>query len=129
MAKMNVGVSVGDMLNALDNESDRRGVETFRELPDTLDLDVDGVVDPDAIIDAAIDMGYIHADDAMDGMDPELRDLTDGLRALIEGDRSMAATLLARALSEWPAAGRVVEDVLHGRTHRDRRQCVLALAA
>ena len=64
----------------------------------------------------------------MDGIEPALIDLADGLRDLMAGDRRMAATLLVRAFSDWPDAARTVEDLLLSRTAHDRRQLSLLAA-
>lgn len=129
MPKMKVTITVAEALNGLDWLLDRQPCETYKELPDGSTMMVDGIVSVDDCIDTAIDEGYVDAGDALAGIDPGGRNLADGLRSLIEGDRAMAATLLMRCFSDWPEASRVVEDVLLGRTHHDRRQRALALAA
>lgn len=129
MTTYSVDVTVEEMLAALNNAIDRRGLETFAELNDGLQLEVEATIDEDLFHDRAGALGYVHEDDVMDGYSPEARDLEDGLRSLIQGDRSTAVTLLQRAFSEWPDAMRVVEDVLMARTVHDRRQGALALAA
>ncbi len=97
-------------------------------------ITVKGDIDHSDIISA----GYVDADDLPDkeeiaaqaiaDLDVNLRDLRDGLRELIAGDRGMAATLIARALSNWPDAARVAEETLRGTTYHDRRQLTLLLA-
>lgn len=97
-------------------------------------ITVKGDVDHLDIVDA----GYVDKDDlpseddlrqeGIESLDPHLRDLQDGLRDLIAGDRAMAAILLARALSEWPDAVRIVEETLGARTHHDRLQLTLLAA-
>lgn len=129
MSTHTVDVTVEEMLAALNNAIDRRGLETFAELNDGLQLEVEATIDDDVFHDRAVDLRYVHEDQIMDGYSPEARDLEDGLRSLIQGDRGMAVTLLQRAFSEWPDAMRVVEDVLLARTVHDRRQGALALAA
>ncbi|EQB13253.1 hypothetical protein [Sphingobium lactosutens] len=129
MTTYSVDVTVEEMLAALNNAIDRRGLETFAELNDGLQLEVEATIDEDLFYDRASDLGYVHEDEIMDGYSPEARDLEDGLRSLIQGDRGTAVTLLQRAFSEWPDAMRVVEDVLLARTVHDRRQGALALAA
>ena len=122
-----IGVTVGDMLNALDRECDRRGLE-YSELSDTLELDVDASMDTDIAAAIAYDHDFVRAADALDGLDPNACDLADGLRALIAGDRGTASIMLTRALDAWPDAVRVVEDTLAARTVRDRRQPTLLAA-
>ncbi|WP_370308305.1 hypothetical protein [Sphingobium abikonense] len=129
MTTYSVDVTVEEMLAALNNAIDRRGLETFAELNDGLQLEVEATIDDDVFHDRAVDLRYVHEDKIMDRYSPEARDLEDGLRSLIQGDRSTAVTLLQRAFSEWPDAMRVVEDVLLARTVHDRRQGALALAA
>lgn len=125
-----IDVTVAEALNALTSVADRRGVSDFNDLPDELEIEVEATIDLDTISDAAINNGFIHEDDALDGIEPALIDLADGLRELMAGDRRMAATLLARAFSDWPDAARTVEDLLLSRTAHDRRQLsMLAVAA
>lgn len=129
MPKLTVNISVGDALNGLDMLADRRCVESFKELDDGESFEIEALVSIDGCISVAEDNGYIDSDNALEGLDPDSRDLADGLRSLIEGDRDMACTLLARAFAQWPDASRVVEDVLHGRNHADRRQLSLVSLA
>lgn len=124
-----VDVTVEEMLAVLNNAIERRGLETFAELNPNLELEVEATIDDDLFHDAAVNLGYVHEDDVMDGYSPEARDLEDALRSLIQGDRVTAVTLLQRAFSQWPDAVRVAEDVLLARTVHDRRQGALALAA
>lgn len=97
-------------------------------------ITVKGAVDHADIISA----GYVDEDDmpdeeeivaqAISGLEINLRDLRDGMRDLVAGNRDMAAILLIRALDEWPDAARVVEETLLSRTHHDRRQMTLLAA-
>jgi hypothetical protein len=122
-----VGVTVSEMLCALDAACDRRGVE-YKDLPDSIELDVEAQIDSDTADTIAGDRGYVHVDDAHRHLDPNLVDLAEGLRELIAGDRAMASILLARAFDAWPAAARVAEDILNNRTVHDRRQLTLLAA-
>ena len=130
MTRLNVAVTVADMLDALQVASDKAGIASYSDLPGERSCEVKALVAPGDIINEAIDMGYVDGDEAMDGLDPNTRDLADGLRALMEGDRNMAATLIVRALDHWPDAALAAETVLLSRTVHDRRQLsLLALAA
>ncbi|WP_145201344.1 hypothetical protein [Sphingobium sp. B2] len=128
MTTYTVDVTVEEMLEVLQNACDRRAIASFDELPKYLELEVEARIGTDLFHDEAVNLGYVHEDDALDGLDPNLRDLTDGLRCLLEGDRLMASALFSRAFDAWPDAARAVEDVLMSRTVRDRRQGALALA-
>lgn len=125
MPTLNVSITVAEALNGLGALADLRAVESYKELAETDCFEADALVSVDSCIDVAENEGYVDVDD----LHPNLRDLSDGLRALMDGDKQMATAMLSRALHEWPDAARVIEDVLMGRTHRDRRQAVLALAA
>jgi len=127
MTSIPVYATVDAMLNALQGLADRRGCE-FRDLTGSDEIEIDGSVDSDDIRGKAINMGYVHEDDAPDGLDPNLNDLADGLRELIAGNRAMASILLTRALDAWPSAARVIEDTLNNRTVHDRRQLSLLAA-
>lgn len=131
MPYIQVDITVSELMDAI-------GVTT---LPEDGGLTVGDKVEVNAYveghdIEAA---GYTQNDDipdedtmkeeALRGLDVELRNLRDGLRSLVEGDRAMAAILLSTALYNWPDAANVIDDVLHGRTHADRRQAELSLAA
>lgn len=128
MKTMTVEVSINEIRDTLYEQMDRQNVERISELNGDRRVEIEGEVDADDCINVAIDCGYIHGGDALDGLNPSLRDLCDGLRDLIAGDRDMAAILLSRALSEWPDAVRVVEETLGGRTCHDRRQLTLLAA-
>lgn len=129
MTTYTVDVTVEELLDVLQHACDRRATETFEELPKHLVLEVEASISSNLFHDQAIELGYVHEDDALGGLEPEARDLSDAVRALIEGDKGLAATLFARALDGWPSAALAVETALLNRTAQDRRQCALALAA
>lgn len=129
MTTHTVDVTVEELLDVLQHACDRRGIENFEELPKHLELEVEARISEDLFHDHAIDLGYVHEYDAMSGLEPDVRDIGDALRALVEGDRLMAVTLFGRAFSQWPDAVRTVETILLSRTAKDRRQGALALAA
>ena len=131
MPTLNVNITVAAALNGLEALADLRAVESYKELAETDCFEADALVSTDDCIDVAENEGYIEAEGYVDVDDlhPNLRDLSDGLRALLDGDKRLAVAMLSRALHEWPDAARTIEDVLLARTHRDRRQASLALAA
>lgn len=130
MPKLNVHISVADALNGLEDLADQRSVQNYKELAEDDTFEADALVSIDACIDAAENEGWVEAKGRVfpEELEPSVRDLADGLRSLLEGDRSMAATLLARALNDWPDAARQVEDLLLSRTVHDRRQLSLLAA-
>lgn len=129
MTTYKVDVLVEEMLGALNDALEQRGLETFSELPEALEIEVDASIAEDVFERWAAEEGYIHEDNILPEVEPETRDLREGLIALVQGDRVIAAALLQRAFGEWPDAVRAVEDVLLARTVHDRRQGALALAA
>lgn len=93
------------------------------------DFEIDATVDVDAVAGEA---GYVNAEkyrqNIVEDMEANVSDLRDGLRALIEGDLSMANILLCRAFDEWEDARLAVEEVVLGRTVHDHRQFALLAA-
>lgn len=130
MPRLNVHITVAEALNGLEGLADRFGVESFKELSEGQTFDADALVAIDECIDAAENEGWVEGEGRIfpEEMEPNARDLADGLRSLIDGDRTMAATLLARSLKDWPDAARQVEDLLLSRTVHDRRQLSLLAA-
>ena len=129
MPKMTAHITVSEALNGLEGLAYLLSAESFKELDDDESFDVEAIVSVDACIDVAENEGWIDGDAALDGLDLDVRDLTDGLRYLLEGERVVAAALLSRAFAAWPDAARAAEEYILGRTVRDRRQGALALAA
>lgn len=125
-----VTVRVDDVLAILQPLAKQHKVERLSDLSKVVpDFDIGATVDAEA---AATEAGYVHADQCREGIMSDLEanasDLRDGLRALLDGDRSMAATLLCRAFDEWVEVRQVVEDVLLSRTVHDHRQFTLIAA-
>jgi hypothetical protein len=93
------------------------------------DFEIDAAVDGEAI---AKEAGFVdpdeHANEVLADLAPALSDLRDGLIELLRGDLPMGATLLMRALDDWPDGARVAEEVLLGRTVHDHRQFALLAA-
>lgn len=125
MSKLNASITVAEALNGLEGLCDRHAIENIKDLADDLAFQADVAVDVYDCIEVAEENGYVPSEEALQELNPNQRDLADGLRALIEGDRQIAAALLARAFSEWPDAVRTVEDILFARTVPDRRQLTL----
>jgi hypothetical protein len=122
-----VSVPVRTLMDALELQALPSSALNIIDEKDTVDIDVD--VDAE---ECAYQAGYIHADDAPDeeeiaenaiaGLEPCVRDLDDGIAALIAGDRPMASILMCRALDEWPDAARMVEVALRAKSRPDPRQ-------
>ena len=125
-----VTVRVNDVLAKLQPLAKSHKVERLSDLSKIIpDFGIEAGVDEKAV---AAEAGYVDADDhyaeVIEELSSNVNDLRDGRRALIDGDREMAATLLLRAFSEWDDAKRAVEDVLLSRTVHDRLQPLLLVA-
>ncbi|WP_257556453.1 hypothetical protein [Sphingobium sp. CFD-2] len=125
-----VTILVDDVLGKLQPLAKQHRVERLSDLSKIVpDFEIEVSVDAEAI---AKEAGYVDPDEChketVEDMEPSVADLRDGLRALLDGDRTMAAVLLCRAFDEWGEARLAVEEVLLGRTVRDRRQFSLLAA-
>ena len=141
-----VTVRVDDVLAQLQPMAKQHNVERLSELSAIVpDFEIEAEVDAEA---AAGEAGYVNADRCREGiiqdleanisdrcregiiqdLEANISDLRDGLQALADGDRSMAAILLTRAFDEWDDARSAVEQVLLTSTTRDHRQPMLLVA-
>ena len=125
-----VTVRVDDVLAKLQPLAKQHKVERLSDLSNIVpDFDVAATIDAAA---AASEAGYVNADrcreDIIADLEANMSDLRDGLRALADGDRSMASTLLTRAFDEWDEARLIIEEVLLSRTVHDHRQPMLLVA-
>ncbi|CAH0355334.1 hypothetical protein [Sphingobium sp. CECT 9361] len=122
-----VSVPVRTLMDALELQALPSSALNIIDEHDTVDIDVD----VDAAECAAV-AGYIDPSEAPDeeeitenaiaGMEPCVRDLEDGIAALIAGDRAIASILMCRALDQWPDAARMVEVALRAKVQPDPRQ-------
>ena len=125
-----VTVRVDDVIAKLQPLAKQHKVERLTELSAIVpDFEIEATIDAEA---AASEAGYVKAEslhkDILYGLEPNSSDLREGLRALIDGDRNMAAILLGRAFEEWDDARLIVEEVLLSRTIHDHRQPMLLVA-
>lgn len=127
--RIEVTVRVDDVLAKLQPLAKAHNVERLSSLGRIVsEFEIKADIDEEGLASG----GYVNAEQyrehICDDLAPNINDLRDGLRALINGDRTMAATLLHRAFDEWEDAKSTVEDVLLSRTVHDSRQPLLLVA-
>lgn len=122
--KIDVQFKVSDVLEALDLYDLPPEILEERDMPPTVELEAE-IDDCDAFEALPDDFVDMMVDDALAEREPNARDFRDGIAALLSGDSQMGMILLCRALEEWPAAARCVEDAIRKSANTDPRQMAL----